>query len=101
MVTMHHAHPVHMHWMHVLTPCICTAGLLAPRRTVRGVTALQQQPVAPLARAYRLSRTRLQRATPLQVWLPFNKSLLLLVTTNLELARENPERCAIRLTLTS
>ena len=42
-----------------------------------------------------------RRATPLQVWLPFNKSLLLLVTTNLELARENPERCAIRLTLTS
>ena len=27
-----------------------------------------------------------------EVWLPFNKSLLLLVTTNLELARENPER---------
>ena len=25
-------------------------------------------------------------------WLPFNKSMLLLVTTNLELARENPER---------
>ena len=28
-----------------------------------------------------------------EVWLPFNKSMLLLVTTNLELARENPERC--------
>ena len=27
-----------------------------------------------------------------EVWLPFNKSMLLLVTTNLELARENPER---------
>jgi len=27
-----------------------------------------------------------------EVWLPFNKSLLLLVTTNLELARENPQR---------
>ena len=26
------------------------------------------------------------------MWLPFNKSMLLLVTTNLELARENPER---------
>eukprot|EP00965_Chrysotila_dentata_P212232 6186899-Pleurochrysis_carterae.AAC.2 len=28
----------------------------------------------------------------LQVWLPFNKSLLLIVTANLELARENPTR---------
>ena len=27
-----------------------------------------------------------------QVWLPFNKSILLIVTANLELARENAQR---------
>ena len=27
-----------------------------------------------------------------EAWLPFNKSILLVVTTNLELARENPQR---------